>query len=212
VRGVDLTDLKICEVGRLMQRLRAGGSNGANHMHLPLLVPTVPPLPPLPPLVLQQSNMSTLRQPRKPRKRDIPDSFISQWKSSGPKPLARRPMTACHPCRAAKVRCDGQQQCSRCTSRDTVCTYTSTDVLAQGHPNNASSVTDMALPPDVSEEIFIDTLTTDAMDSFPMNNSMYEASNAMADWTTPEASHQPLDDFTWPAMDANMNVCCLQSS
>jgi hypothetical protein len=70
----------------------------------------------------------------------------------------------------------------------------------------------MALPPAEPEEIFIDTVTADAMNSFSMNNSIYEASNAMADWTTPDASHQPLDDFAWEAMAANMNVCCFQSS
>ncbi|KAB8212596.1 hypothetical protein BDV34DRAFT_184256 [Aspergillus parasiticus] len=61
------------------------------------------------------------------RRKQIPGTLVLNWQSpetQASKPLIRRPMTACEACRAAKVKCNGQQSCERCTSRGLHCTYT----------------------------------------------------------------------------------------
>jgi hypothetical protein len=63
---------------------------------------------------------------RLPEKSGIPSDFILNWQSSknrGAKPLIRRPVTACEPCRAAKVKCNAQKDCRRCSSRGIECVY-----------------------------------------------------------------------------------------
>lgn len=69
---------------------------------------------------------------RPARDGEIPDHFIVNWpkSKSGTRsdpiktaPLVRRAITACEKCRAAKVRCNGQQDCQRCISRRLVCSY-----------------------------------------------------------------------------------------
>lgn len=68
--------------------------------------------------------MSPSHGTRPARDGEIPDRFIKNWrKSPKPTPPVRRGITACESCRAAKVRCNGQQDCQRCIARQLVCTY-----------------------------------------------------------------------------------------
>ncbi|OKL56413.1 hypothetical protein UA08_08057 [Talaromyces atroroseus] len=72
--------------------------------------------------------MSPAHTARNSRKKEIPEAFILNWQcpgTQGAKPLVRRPMTACEACRMAKVKCNGKQECERCSSRGEICRYTS---------------------------------------------------------------------------------------
>lgn len=69
-----------------------------------------------------------VRNPHGRRKQEIPANLVQKWQSSPlrvSKPQVRRPKTACERCRTAKVRChgNGQNECSRCTSRGLPCRY-----------------------------------------------------------------------------------------
>lgn len=151
---------------------------------------------------------STTRKLRGSRTGEIPHNFILKWQSSGPKPLIRRPMTACQACRTAKVKCDNQPQCHRCNSRDIVCRYTNIDALDTPPPSNLSSAIDIASPSILTqttpEEIPIDS--NNVPTHLSMDTTTYDqAFETMADWT-PDGGHQALDDFAWPPLDTNLNV------
>ncbi|KXS11228.1 hypothetical protein M427DRAFT_102537, partial [Gonapodya prolifera JEL478] len=47
-------------------------------------------------------------------------------------------LQACDQCRARKLKCDGQPQCSRCTRRNTQCHYRTT-MLKRGPPKGSAS-------------------------------------------------------------------------
>jgi hypothetical protein len=150
------------------------------------------------------------RKARGSRKSNIPHDFILKWQSSGPKPLVRRPITACQACRIARVKCDNQPQCERCLSRNIVCRYTTLGALDTPLPSKPSSATDAAQPiaplPTTRAEIPVDLGTTDATNLHSMGTTTYdEAFEAMADWS-PDAGDQALDDLTWLPMDTNLNV------
>lgn len=60
------------------------------------------------------------------RKKQIPGTLVLNWQPSerqAAKPVMRRPMTACEACRAAKVKCNGQNTCERCKTRGLRCSY-----------------------------------------------------------------------------------------
>lgn len=73
------------------------------------------------------SPVKGLRPMSPPRRKQIPGTLVLNWQSpeaQASKPVIRRPMTACEPCRAVKVKCNGQQACERCRNRGLRCTYT----------------------------------------------------------------------------------------
>ncbi|KAF2823434.1 hypothetical protein CC86DRAFT_67563 [Ophiobolus disseminans] len=153
---------------------------------------------------------STPRKPRGSRKGEIPHNFILKWQSSGPKPLVRRPMTACQACRTGKVKCDNQPQCDRCTSRNIICRYTNIGALDTPPQTEPSSTTDIASPiaatQTTPEEIAIDLDMTNASNCLSMDAAAYdEAFDDMAGWT-PNADQQALNDFAWPPMNTDLNV------
>lgn len=167
--------------------------------------------PPLNPIHTMAS--TTPRKVHGSRKGDIPHSFVQKWRSSGPKQLVRRPLTACQACRTARVKCDNQPQCDRCATRDLICRYTNSDVRGVSAPNDFSSATtavDDASPREAPqttlEEIFIGSETTTAASHpFMGTGSHYEDFEVMTDWH-PNAIHQDLVDFTWPSTATVINV------
>ncbi|KAH8726012.1 hypothetical protein GQ44DRAFT_726384 [Phaeosphaeriaceae sp. PMI808] len=150
---------------------------------------------------------SATRKPRIPRKGNVPHNFMLKWQSSGPRPLIRRPMTACQMCRIAKVKCSGQQECDRCTSRGHVCTYTK-DTSGKPTQSNASPQTSIiSREPDtesILEETFIALDTTDATNHSSSENTVY-GNNATVDNMLNWVPEQTLNDFEWAGMDSNHN-------
>jgi hypothetical protein len=163
-------------------------------------------------LPLNSGRIMKSSRPRKAhgsRKGDVPNNFILKWQSSGPKPLVRRPMTACQPCRTAKVKCDGQPQCDRCNTRDLVCKYTNSSV-PDIPPSNPSSSTNAASPigptQTPSEETTINLEPANDTNRLSAATTGYDdAFESMGDWS-PNAARQALDDFVWPPMDTNFTV------
>jgi hypothetical protein len=150
------------------------------------------------------------RKPRASRKSNIPDDFIQKWQSTGPKPLVRRPITACQVCRIARAKCDNQPQCERCSSRDIVCRYTSLGALNTPLLSNPSSTINAAQPIALAQTtraaIPVDLNTTTATNLHSMDTTAYDGGfEAMADWT-PDIGHQALDDLAWLSMDTSLNV------
>ncbi|KAB5554873.1 hypothetical protein GE09DRAFT_1222342 [Coniochaeta sp. 2T2.1] len=77
--------------------------------------------------------------------------MVLNWHSSGDhrtnKPVVRRPMTACAPCRTAKVRCNGKAECGRCASKGLRCVYRTAEaragapaVLNEDSPSSSSEI------------------------------------------------------------------------
>ena len=74
----------------------------------------------------QPQPAGTLTPSGSSRRRQIPGTMVLNWQppeTQASKPLIRRPMTACEPCRSAKVKCNGQRNCERCRNRGLRCTY-----------------------------------------------------------------------------------------
>ncbi|KAL5120857.1 hypothetical protein ACEQ8H_001338 [Pleosporales sp. CAS-2024a] len=145
------------------------------------------------------------RKSRSSRTGDIPDNLISKWQSAGPKPLVRRPMTACQACRAAKVRCDNKRQCNRCVARGLVCTYTNINTQPDTPPpSHPSSAVDGPSPPATHAQP-VDRTGLHALDA-PMDAiALDEPFDMMPDWM-PDAAHQALDDFVWPRTDGPLSA------
>ncbi|KAL4916110.1 hypothetical protein BDW62DRAFT_202948 [Aspergillus aurantiobrunneus] len=144
------------------------------------------------------------RNSRPPRKRGIPRSFIQSWQCpgmNGIKPPARRPMTACEACRAAKVKCNGQRVCGRCTSRGLVCRYASPAYpdkpgLSQG--GLSRTVADISPP----EELSVDGHVHLA-DPFPLYDE--DPFGTVLD-RPPEGLLPRVDEhFDWAAIDINVD-------
>jgi hypothetical protein len=155
----------------------------------------------------------TPRKARGSRKGDIPHNFVQKWRSSEPKQLVRRPMTACHACRTARVRCDNQPQCDRCTTRDIVCKYTTPDareLSLRSDLSSAMTATDGAsswAPAQTTLEMIAndsETITT-ASRLFMNTTGHYEDLEVLAGWP-PDVVHRELDDFAWPPTDTTSTV------
>lgn len=172
--------------------------------------------------------MSTPRKPRHSRKNDIPRDLILNWQSSrgrGARPLVRRPLTACEPCRGAKVRCDrAQPGCGRCRDRGTDCKYTtlfradkseSTPAALPFTPPVTSAQLSASTPPTltgarsaspqvVPEDILMD-LGVDSAHQLDFNFVEYEqASERWSDWTSGVALSGP-GQLDW----LSTNMCSL---
>lgn len=158
--------------------------------------------------------MSLNRNARVSRKGEIPGNFVLKWQSSGSrgsKPLVRRPMTACSSCRTAKVKCNGQQECDRCTSRGLVCKYNNSDAADSAQPTDRGSskeavTSPVAMPTTTSTEISMDLNVMDSTDQFQVDHGLYEHSfDNMAGWPN-ETAHQRFIEFDWGNMDPGTNV------
>lgn len=153
---------------------------------------------------------SAARKPRASRKGEIPGKFIQKWQSSGTrakKPLVRRPMTACQACRTAKVKCDGQEECERCTSRGIVCKYTVTETAETLPPHRLTGVaSSQNISQAVPEQMSIDWDAFDATNHLSMGSTAYEdGCNNMPDWVS-STTHHPLDNFDWGTIDPGLKV------
>ncbi|KAB8224868.1 hypothetical protein BDV33DRAFT_187854 [Aspergillus novoparasiticus] len=164
------------------------------------------------------------------RRKQIPGTLVLNWQSpetQPSKPLIRRPMTACEACRAAKVKCNGQQSCERCTSRGLHCTYTPSpntqDINASGSvgaetitvtsPPNSQSSRIPSIPMPTSQT------TPDPMpvsvpgDLCPLPSCSVSAAqsvptdNALEHWHE-ETFNQGLEQFGWvfPEADIGFDV------
>ncbi|KAK8072898.1 hypothetical protein PG996_006246, partial [Apiospora saccharicola] len=137
-----------------------------------------------------------------------------------------RPITACENCRTAKVRCNGQQDCQRCTARVLVCTYL-TSGPASDRRSSARTVNDAHRVPSSSDasppsslslssmpetgpamdqqtpslsNIGAGTITTTAAPPYP-DGARYSpgtdlAAKASADWAGAPGSHG-INHFDW---------------
>lgn len=163
----------------------------------------------------------TPQQRRKSRNKEIPLNLIQTWQcpgSEGPRPVIRRPITACDACRAAKVKCTGlQNACDRCTGRGLPCKYTtpstsSCSTASSASPPNTSSSTSSnhrspataatsisgSNPSDnMSMEWALDTANPRTLDEPPRHEF-----SATVDWSK-EMSDQLVD---WSTLDFSQNV------
>lgn len=151
---------------------------------------------------------SSGRKPRSSRNKDIPHDLLQNWQSSRPKPLARRPVTACVSCRTAKVKCNGPQ-CGRCTDRGIVCSYTSTGTLDLNLVRKPSAATDAVLLQDilqhVPEEMRLESnapATSRLAVDIPLYNDPFQD---MAPWMS-EDGQRGFADFVWPPTNTLLNV------
>lgn len=134
--------------------------------------------------------MSASRPARGLRKAGIPRNYMTKWQSVGlraARPLVRRPMTACVSCRAAKVKCDGQPACGRCTGRGVPCNYTTTADGDDPSPGPVLDLDSAALEP---------THAAHAADPEPLD----PAFDTMADWAL-DAPAPRLGDLDWGTLD-----------
>ncbi|KAF2647189.1 hypothetical protein K491DRAFT_325647 [Lophiostoma macrostomum CBS 122681] len=145
--------------------------------------------------------MSSIRSGRVSRKNGIPHGFVWKLQSprpNGPKPLTRRPTTACKTCRAAKARCDGLPECGRCTARGLACTYaptgtqTADTTTSQEQHHNLSADAILATSAPSLHLPFVDSLHSVTSDEglYPqLPNTMSERSDDTTSWT--------LNGFDW---------------
>lgn len=120
-------------------------------------------------------------------------------------------MTACEACRAAKVKCDGQQRCGRCAGRDINCRYTGTNIRSpRSLQQNNRQISTEALPPQTHAEMTPDEISTeletDPANLFDMENVGYEqAQEAMVDWQQ-NAFDKGREAFDWNNLGNNLDV------
>jgi hypothetical protein len=148
---------------------------------------------------------ATHRKPRASRKADIPRSFVSKWQNAAPKAKLRRPVTACQTCRTAKVKCDGQQDCSRCSSRGIACTYPTIMSLEDLQPG-----TNMAT---LSQDLFVEAPLTTAFVERPTQSSASSIQNSgdfdsTIDWAL-YGDHQQTDEVHRQTESADRNASFL---
>ncbi|KAJ1707303.1 hypothetical protein NYO67_10559 [Aspergillus flavus] len=131
------------------------------------------------------------------RRKQIPGTLVLNWQSpetQASKPLIRRPMTACEACRAAKVKCNGQRSCERCTSRGLHCTYTPSpntqDINASG--NIGAETVTLTSPPNSQSSSAAQALF-----------SPYRQTNALEHWRE-ETFNQGLEQFDWVFPEADI--------
>jgi hypothetical protein len=141
------------------------------------------------------------RRPRGSRQGDIPGGFILKWQNPTAQSVVRRPVTACQMCRIAKVKCNGKEDCDRCSSRGLICNYKDSDKrdLAASLTRNTQSVPD---------RVPLDFDSANVIDRHSMDNVLYEEDHVidpMADWST----QQSLDNIDWGFVDPRLIVCYL---
>ena len=155
--------------------------------------------------------MPPAQHTRTSRMGEIPRDFISNWQSRDAKPLIRRPATACEACRVAKVKCNGQQKCDRCTGRAISCRYSYAHPrnrhLSQSDPHpifdDTSSTLTESLPTPEDKSINSNIGSTD---SSGMDHMLYEqAYDNMLDWPQ-EAVSQRVEHFDCSTLDINLIV------
>lgn len=158
--------------------------------------------------------MPPAQHTRTSRMREIPRAFISSWQCPGArdaKPLVRRPATACEACRVAKVKCNGQQECDRCTGRGISCSYSYAHPrnrhLSQPFPRRISTDASSTLtnsqhtPEDMSMDPNIGST-----DSSGMDHMLYEqAYDNVLDWPQ-EAVSQRVEHFDYSTLDMSLIV------
>ncbi|KAK4178431.1 hypothetical protein QBC36DRAFT_104966 [Triangularia setosa] len=162
--------------------------------------------------------MSPNRNARASRKGEIPRNFIRNWHSSasrpgGGSPLVRRPITACQSCRAAKVKCDGQQECNRCTSRGIACRYVNTETAGsiQQTDRPTTITTGVVVLPAATataspKAVSLDFDAMDATDHSSLDTVAYPPIlDIMTDWTN-ETISQSFGEFDWRAMDPSLHT------
>jgi hypothetical protein len=153
---------------------------------------------------------ATHRKPRASRKADIPRSFVSKWQNAAPKVRLRRPVTACQTCRAAKVKCDGQQDCSRCSSRGIACSYPTSVPSDTQSLMDLQSGTNMAI---LSQGLSVEAPLTTALAERPTQSSTSNLQNygdfdSTIDWALYEDNHQT-DEVHWQTESADKNASFL---
>lgn len=160
------------------------------------------------------------RNARHSRNGEIPDNFIVNWRKpeacGGAKPLVRRPITACENCRTAKVRCNGQQDCHRCTARGLVCAYTSNPVLDRRSPAedgaqpSSMHAASPAAAQDVTQEVpaVVNIDATAAPSDLEYRPGVDLETMTPADWTNGSHDHS-IDHFDWGPVDSTVNVSSL---
>ncbi|KAK4682466.1 hypothetical protein QC764_0019440 [Podospora pseudoanserina] len=158
--------------------------------------------------------MSPNRNARTSRKGEIPRNFIRNWHSSGSRgatPLVRRPITACQGCRAAKVKCDGRQECNRCTNRGIVCRYVNTEPAEPFQRSGRQPSTDAVAPQTDPKTVSPKTTSLnfeamDATDHSPLDTMTYPPMlDIMTGWTS-DTIPPSFDDFDWQAIDPSLNT------
>ncbi|KAH8673795.1 hypothetical protein BX600DRAFT_215728 [Xylariales sp. PMI_506] len=147
--------------------------------------------------------------PRRARaaKGRIPGTLVMNWqpKAAARSPLARRPKTACEPCRLAKVKCSGERLCSRCSTRRLSCRY-------RGSPYS-STTSNSAPSPDGSHAPISVHQSGFGVGTLPLNeeplgfpaNSAEGILGANVEWTD-EMFEQALEDFNWIFPDTQMTT------
>lgn len=162
------------------------------------------------------------RNARPSRNGEIPDNFIVNWRKpedcGRAKPLVRRPITACENCRAAKVRCNGQQDCHRCTTRGLVCAYTSSPVLDRrspaedgAHPSSLHAASPAAAQNSIQEvPAVVNIDATAASSNLAYRPGVDLETMTPAGWTngTRDRNHS-IDHFDWGPVDSTVNVSFL---
>jgi hypothetical protein len=144
------------------------------------------------------------RKPRGSRKGDIPGGLILRWQNSAAQPVIRRPLTACQMCRIAKVKCNGKQDCDRCTSRGLVCRYKETDKRDTQAPLNDTALSTAATQ-STPEDALLNLDSPSALDHYSTSTTVYNGDrivDPMADWPT----QQMLGNLDWEIVDPTFSV------
>ncbi|KAI9147510.1 hypothetical protein HJFPF1_12536 [Paramyrothecium foliicola] len=136
------------------------------------------------------------------RRGGIPLNLVNNWQCPGKRNqqvLVRRPITACEPCRAAKVKCDGQYDCGRCTSRGMDCKYAPSAKAATAHPtqSNASSSPPVEMPIRLDDSAVESPVMEMAIDKPSDTNSTEWAKDL--GYSSPEL-------FDWNSLDLGMII------
>jgi hypothetical protein len=150
--------------------------------------------------------MSPTMPNRPPNKSRIPRGFILNWQSSknqGATPLIRRPITACEACRAAKVKCNAQKDCQRCSNRGIECVYVapsnSSDTKSQHRgrsPPSSRQSSASEFSPDIPTDLEING------PDLSMPDGMELDLGELAAWP-----QEVTEQFPWLTPDLNFQVC-----
>ncbi|PQE17101.1 hypothetical protein CJF30_00003814 [Rutstroemia sp. NJR-2017a BBW] len=154
--------------------------------------------------------MSPTMPNRPPNKSRIPRGFILNWQSSknqGATPLIRRPITACEACRAAKVKCNAQKDCQRCSNRGIECVYVapsnSSDAKSQQHgrsPPRSRQSSAHEFSPDIPTDLEING------PDLSMPDGMELDLGELAAWP-----QEVTEQFPWLTPDLNFQNTTLRS-
>ncbi len=137
------------------------------------------------------------------RKGTIPRDFISSWQCSGirsAKQVARRPKTACVSCRTARVKCNGQRDCERCTNQGIACRYAVAATNPEGS-NRSQQTTQLPQSGEMSMDLNLDTT-----DQLRVENDAYEqALGTVTHWPN-EVPQRPAEQYDALAPQMNQDV------